>query len=55
MFLMLFFYRLHNSVVDETTDIDRVGYADSKYIVFFFKLILFTIFNLFLSLHISKS
>jgi len=29
---MLFFYRLHKLVLDETTNIDRVGYEDSKYI-----------------------
>ena len=25
---------LHNSVIDETTNTDRVGYADSKYTIF---------------------
>jgi hypothetical protein len=42
---------IRNPVVDQTTNIDRIGYADSKY-TFFIKLILFTIFNPFLSSHI---
>jgi hypothetical protein len=33
-FFTLFFYRIQNSVVDETTNIDRVGYVDSHHIVF---------------------
>jgi hypothetical protein len=54
-FSTLFFYRLHKLIVDENTNIDRVGYVDSKYTIFVFKLILFTVFNIFLSSHISKS
>jgi hypothetical protein len=40
---------------EEGGGIDRVRYVDSKYIDVFFKLILFTIFNLFFSSFRSKS
>jgi hypothetical protein len=50
-FFTLFFYRLHKFIVDESTDIDQVGYVDYKHTVCVFKLI----FLLFLSSRISNS
>jgi hypothetical protein len=48
LFLTLFLYIIHQSIVDETTDID-ISIDISKYFKYTFKkkLILFTIFNLF--------
>jgi hypothetical protein len=54
MFLTLFFYRLHNSVIDETTNTYRVGYVDSKYKIVLKKKY-FLIFLIYFCLHIYQN